>query len=411
MPMLTSRPHTRSSRLMAGFAAACLLFASNIPTASAASSVVVLAQNYLADQREAIEDMLAQLLMQQKPGDQLTVLSARGGTRIAAIAIPDKPAYQHDRHRLPLLRPAFAAIRAAMEAAVAAGAPRDGSAPGQIGLPSLIENLRYHVHNGQLRVMLVGTPIHDDRVRSPIFSMAAAIPTGNHFFRPLSQTPFGLAGREGALPAQIHWCDTETSYLNPHHQSAVRDFWSGYLAHLGGRLMTLTPDLPMCLSRFAASVTEHASVSPAIPPDAPFGMEPIPMVLTLPINTLQANQTALLAQMQLPEPQAKALAAQIRVGAVNLIEIDAYDADQQDGDIAGVTTSSGALMRIPLLRQPTRVVVPIEGNSISIVGLVDGGGGGVTLGVRLPSASSSTADIHTPRLGVGQTVRIPVRLQ
>jgi hypothetical protein len=86
-----------------------------------------------------------------------------------------------------------------------------------------------------------------------------------------------------------------------------------------------------------------------------------------------------------------------------MVSLSVYDSDVEDGDVAEIR-SGGFSQIVTLTKAPITLAVPVgPDNQISIAGLVDGGGGGVTVGLILPSGP-----FPLPPLSVGQSFRLPV---
>lgn len=107
--------------------------------------------------------------------------------------------------------------------------------------------------------------------------------------------------------------------------------------------------------------------------------------------------------ISLPPPSQAALLTDLQADRVWLAWVTVYDSDAEDGDVAELR-SGGFSQVVPLTRAPVRVAVPVgPDRTILLVGRTDGGGGGVTVGVVLPSGP-----VPLPPLSVGQTLRLPV---
>lgn len=110
-----------------------------------------------------------------------------------------------------------------------------------------------------------------------------------------------------------------------------------------------------------------------------------------------------LAAAGLAPGDAGTLAADVSAGRVRLVWLSLYDSDVEDGDVAEIR-SGGFSQVVRLTKASVAIAVPVGAdNTIIIAGLVDGGGGGVTVGVALPSGP-----VPLPPLSVGQALRLPV---
>ncbi len=124
----------------------------------------------------------------------------------------------------------------------------------------------------------------------------------------------------------------------------------------------------------------------------------------LPLSQVgQADMTHALSASELPAGDSSALAADASAGRVRLVWLSLYDSDVEDGDVAEIR-SGGFSRAVRLTKAPVAIAVPVgPDNTITVAGLVDGGGGGVTVGLVLPGGP-----LPLPPLSVGQTLRLPI---
>lgn len=112
-----------------------------------------------------------------------------------------------------------------------------------------------------------------------------------------------------------------------------------------------------------------------------------------------AEVPAAIASMGLSAPDQALLAKE----GTKLVYITLYDSDAEDGDAVTVT-SDGFSRTIVLKKAPTVVIIPRpRAGFFTLTGAVDGEGGGVTVGLNLPSGP-----FPLPIMSVGQTLTIPV---
>lgn len=157
-----------------------------------------------------------------------------------------------------------------------------------------------------------------------------------------------------------------------------------------------------------AVVHQQASISDEVSPaELSARMTHLANFGLLPLERVQSGQvSAAIQALGLLGPDQAALLADIDGERTRLVWITLHDSDAEDGDVAELR-SAGMARVVPLARQPTSFAIPIGPDSIVLLtGRVDGGGGGVTVGVVLPSGP-----ISLPPLSVGQTVRLPVKVQ
>ena len=97
------------------------------------------------------------------------------------------------------------------------------------------------------------------------------------------------------------------------------------------------------------------------------------------------------------------LVTDVLAGRTRAVQIGIFDSDAEDGDVAEIR-SGGMSQTVRLTKKPIMLAIPVgPDDTVTITGLIDGGGGGVTVGLVLP-----TGPVALPPLSVGQTVRIAV---
>lgn len=143
----------------------------------------------------------------------------------------------------------------------------------------------------------------------------------------------------------------------------------------------------------AVSPEEAARRSVALAVHGPVRLERVP----------EAETAAALQALNLPEVDRRQLAQQVAERRVPLAWLTLYDSAAEDGDVVEVA-SGGLKLPVLLGLVPIRIVLPVPADGmIRLTGLVDGGGGGVTVGVVTQDGPFGLAP-----LAVGESVALPV---
>jgi hypothetical protein len=159
-----------------------------------------------------------------------------------------------------------------------------------------------------------------------------------------------------------------------------------------------------------------ASVMPRVAAMVGIGADRVPpAVATIRQNTFEAiaatgvrlervpaeKISQVLGEMRLDATSQAVLIQEIKAGRAALAFVRLWDDQTEDGDVIQVT-SGGYSVAVNLTKTGTTIAVPLVGTPITISGKHDGGGG-ITAGME-----TSSGELFTPVIGVGQTLRIPV---
>ena len=116
-----------------------------------------------------------------------------------------------------------------------------------------------------------------------------------------------------------------------------------------------------------------------------------------------ADETArVFAALQLEQADLHRAALMYEQGKLRAGWLKVWDNRDQDGDVVAIT-GAGFSQTLALTHTPTFVpVLYVAGQTISLTGINDGAGGGVTVSVSLASGP-----LPLPPLAPGQTVQVP----
>ena len=110
------------------------------------------------------------------------------------------------------------------------------------------------------------------------------------------------------------------------------------------------------------------------------------------------------AALNIPAPEAQKILQAADSGQIQLAWVSVWDNCAEDGDVLQVS-SQGYSTKVNLMHAPVTVVIPVtHGSSINLTGAIDGGGGGITAGIK-----TAAGEILIPPLSPGQTVTLPVK--
>ncbi len=130
-------------------------------------------------------------------------------------------------------------------------------------------------------------------------------------------------------------------------------------------------------------------------------MRPLPLQLVPPERRAEA-----IASLGLATKAQSKIAADVQAERVRLAYLTVFDSDAEDGDAVTIV-SAGFSRSLVLTKAPVTLAFPVPSNGVvEITGIVDGEGGGVTLGIITPAGP-----LPLPPMAVGQTIRLPVAAQ
>jgi hypothetical protein len=253
-------------------------------------------------------------------GDSLVVYDALRRAVVATITIPaDRPAFEIAAVRTRQLGSGLVAIRRFLEARCT-GAPPSADPAGNLFLPQFLDEVSRilipTLPRGGVSVLVVGSAFYND-AHDPAFSMLdGRYPSDSHLKAKNTRTPFSTVVKRYSLAGiDIHYCYTDTNWINDAHKESVLRWWSLFVSSQQGILATFTNDLSTCFERFERSVTAGA---PSFAPEmADHGLKMLTATRTILVQEapppttpatppenrpLPAPKQAASAQDQLPSP-------------------------------------------------------------------------------------------------------------
>jgi len=150
-------------------------------------------------------------------------------------------------------------------------------------------------------------------------------------------------------------------------------------------------------SRDALLASLKEEILPATPPAS--ASTPIPAQETVAPANVSSEPVA---KMTAPSPAPAAT----KTSPIRLAWITLWDTDAEDGDVVRID-SQGYSRTITLAKQPVTFAIPVPSDgTISVTGIRDGEGGGITVGL----ASGESRAVF-PIMSVGQTLGLKVRVR
>lgn len=368
-------------------------------TAEAKTRIVVLASDYSASTAERIANELANVFAGVTAGDRLIGIRGGSGDTIFQAIIPNDPLYaSHQGHRDKLLNPAWMDAMSYLEASIAVTTTDPvGTPSSQIDFPGSLGTIGYYAAENP-EVVFFGDARYF-AARQPDFSMVNRFPTDGHYSLSRSDTPFGVVGMEGTLNGvRIHFCMTADDWVNDAHKEGVHRTHALLAAAYGAQLTTFSADLTDCAARFAEGKADGARKFERNADDHRFGM--------VDVTLAAAPTTPVVEAAPAPVPAATApdpLAAAIASGAVTMEELFLYDTNDEDGDEVEIV-AQGFSYHMVLTKKGETMEVPLTQGALQVIGVVDGGGGGVTVGIRTKDGRSIVSD----KIPMGESVAIPI---
>lgn len=104
-----------------------------------------------------------------------------------------------------------------------------------------------------------------------------------------------------------------------------------------------------------------------------------------------------------PQEHKSSVINHITAGKNKLTELTLWDDVAEDGDVVSISTA-GIRQEIPIMHEPTKVLLPlVAGQPIMLTGVKDGGGG-ITVAI-----GNGNVPLANPVMKEGETLSIPVR--
>ena len=207
------------------------------------------------------------------------------------------------------------------------------------------------------------------------------------------------------LPRSHPSAPASGSTSRPHGPGGDGGGFAGILDGISGsRAATLAGGAAVMLVAGAWAIGLLAGSDPGTAPAKPAGQS-----TAAPASSVQmirqvtgADVDKALAMLAMPEADKARAQAELQKGKLRIGLVTVSDTHDEDGDWVRVA-GAGFQQDIRLFHKPHTIAVPyLPGMPISVIGLVDGGGGGITVAVYVGAAKLSLKPMQK-----GEQVQIP----
>jgi len=209
----------------------------------------------------------------------------------------------------------------------------------------------------------------------------------------------GSPGPAGGEPVPQR--SVQPGHLGPKPQAKhAQGAQSGGLPRRTGKGLIFLIAGAALLAAALASVGFFDSPSQQSSSGQPQQSRPIGMSLIRPVNPAESEQA--IAQLMMSAPDKEKVRTALAEGKMRLGWVTLSDFEDEDGD--WVRFMAGGLRQdVRLLHNAYTIAVPyVPGTPVSVMGLIDGGGGDITVAVYVNSARISLRPLKK-----GETLQIP----
>ncbi|NQY41455.1 MAG: hypothetical protein HRT80_15325 [Henriciella sp.] len=230
--------------------------ASLAPLAQADNLAIVLSPNGEPDARRAeAMDAIKLATAAVELGESAIFINGLTTKTICTFNVPERRAYGSDKAKLTYNR---ACVGAVLNLANKGDA---GASLGQLDLPRTYRMLAGSLDMDAIdAIAIFGSPVHD-HVDEPSTTMAVGhIPSDGHIIASQGQSPYGMAGLEGALKGTpVHFSTDGYDWVrNSRHESMVHRFHALTAETLGAPLATFNSDREQLIARVTAGARDTA---------------------------------------------------------------------------------------------------------------------------------------------------------
>lgn len=200
-----------------------------------------------------------------------------------------------------------------------------------------------------------------------------------------SSIPHSIAPEPQPLPAHPDLADTGRSWLAPIVVCGLvgLSVAGGVAWHTSGEQANLAAsrDKPKVISVGGDAL------------DGAFRLQP---------QSLVTDRSITVNALLMPERERRRLMQDLKSGAIRIAAVTLWDTYDEDEDKVVIDAAGYTQQFVITHKQKTYLIPVVPGGTVKISAVADGGGGGVTLGVK-----SVLGDVSLPPLAPGQVLEVP----
>jgi len=190
---------------------------------------------------------------------RLAIFDAFDLKSVTQLTVPDLRVFDSPKTRANQFAPAIGELKLFL--ALQHSKPKKASLTFEsaILVPQFCDFLAENLPNGPgpLEVLLVGSPLYQD-AREPAFSMLDGyFPSDGHLLASREKSVFGSRDATNpTAPLIVNWAYFGDPWVSDLHREKITRFWTLYLERRGGKLVTISGDLPTALQAFRKGAGE-----------------------------------------------------------------------------------------------------------------------------------------------------------
>ncbi len=212
--------------------------------AQARELIIAISPHQQQSEAKAQASNVLRYLTALEGGKQAIIMDGYNLQTIGTFTVPTDKRYSSPKAKLTANRAGVAALMRFAGNGV--------GSTNTVRLPQLLRHVaqNYAGEDGA-DIVVLASPFYEDSAE-PEFNMTGGlIPSDGHLNMTRADTPFGIAGNQGALAnIRVHMgYDNSAIMRSDRHHYFVQRFWTLFIDGQGGKLVTFTADIPALLQR------------------------------------------------------------------------------------------------------------------------------------------------------------------